>query len=423
MFSCIQCELSGIIDRHNLFVKLGADFTAYLKAKFTSSSRNHTIDAMHIGIDARLLYYRIGGISRYVIQLVEALAALDDDYQSSGDYQYSVFHSRKDRQDYTPEQVNFVRRRLWTPCHHRFERWLLSAELLGQKLDILHSPDFIPPLRGGRRHVITVHDLSFLYYPQFLTKESRRYYAEQIEWAVEHADGIIADSEHTRQDLVRELGVSPQRVKTVYLAADPQFSRIADKASAGEVAETLSQYHLNQGFILFVGTIEPRKNISFLLEAYALLRRQSASAPPLLLVGSMGWLFDETFATIESYGLEAHVRHLQQVSDRHLAHLYLAAGLLALPSYYEGFGLPALEAMHCRCPVIASNRASLPEVVGQAGILLNPDDPESWAASMQKVLQDPELRTQMAAGGVEQARKFSWERTAKATRSVYEQLA
>lgn len=373
---------------------------------------------MHIGIDARLPYYRMGGISRYVIQLVAALAALDDYYQ------YSVFHSRKDKNDYTPSASNFSRRSLWTPCHHRFERLLLSLELINQDLDILHSPDFIPPRRGARRHVITIHDLNFLYYPQFLTKESRRYYAQQIAWAVEHADGIIADSEHTRADIIRELNVAPQRVYTVHLAADPLFSRIANKLSEepATIEATLSEYSLKAGFILFVGTIEPRKNLALLLEAYAMLRRQTTSPPPLVLVGSKGWLFEEVFATVENYGLEDYVLHLQQVGDQQLAHLYLSAGLLTLPSFYEGFGLPALEAMHCRCPVIASNRASLPEVVGQAGILLNPDDPESWAASMQTVLNNADLRAEMAEAGLQRAQKFSWEQTAKATRSIYEQL-
>lgn len=372
---------------------------------------------MHIGIDARLPYYRMGGISRYVIQLVEALAALSDDTQ------YTVFHSRKDSHDYTPAQSNFSRRRLWTPSHHRFERWLLSLELLRQDLDILHSPDFIPPRRGGRRHVITVHDLNFLYYPQFLTKESRRHYAEQIQWAVNHADGIIADSEHTRQDIIRELNVGPQRVHAVPLAADPLFSRVANDESESAVRETLDRYDVEPGFILFVGTIEPRKNLALLVESYAMLRRQTASAPRLVLVGSKGWLFDEIFSAIETHSLDDHVLHLQQVDDRQLAHLYLSAGLLALPSYYEGFGLPVLEAMHCRCPVIASNRASLPEVVGDAGVLLSPEDPESWAAGMQTVLSNADLREEMVRAGLKQAQTFSWERTARATRSVYEQIA
>jgi glycosyltransferase involved in cell wall biosynthesis len=129
------------------------------------------------------------------------------------------------------------------------------------------------------------------------------------------------------------------------------------------------------------------------------------------------------YQTIDALGLRSHVRHVEAASDVELAHLYLSAGLLALPSHYEGFGLPALEAMHCRCPVLASNRASLPEVVGPAGILLDPDDVEAWTANLRRILLDEELRRQMVTAGLEQARNFSWRQTALATREVYERLA
>lgn len=372
---------------------------------------------MQIGIDARLPTYQMGGISRYVIQLVAALAMQDDVHQ------YTVFHSRKDSINRFPQRTNISRQNLWTPCHHSLERWLLSMELIVHKLDILHSPDFIPPVYGARRHVITVHDLNFLYYPQFLTGDSKRYYADQIGWAVDHADGIIADSEHTRQDLIEQLNVAPSRVTTIHLAANPIFAAAAASVNEDAIGATLRDYDLRSGFILFVGTIEPRKNLPTLLKAYAVLREQAGLATQLVIAGRKGWLYDDVFDAINRLKLQAHVRHLEVVSDEELARLYLAAGLLALPSYYEGFGLPALEAMHCRCPVIASDRASLPEVVGQAGILLPPDDVEAWATSMQLVLTDDGRRGQMIEAGLKQARQFSWARTAAETRSVYERLS
>ena len=372
---------------------------------------------MQIGIDARLPHYQMGGISRYVLQLLPALAALDNVNE------YIVFHSRKDATDRVPHQENFMRQDLWTPCHHRYERWLLSLELVARNLDVLHSPDFIPPVKAARRHIITVHDLTFLYYPQFLTEESMGYYAGQIGWAVNHADRVIADSEHTRQDLIKDLDVPAEKVVTVHLAADPQFANIAGNAQAEQIQSTLRRYHLRPGFILFVGTLEPRKNIPTLLEAYAKLRRNTATTAPLIMVGRKGWLYDDVFATIDKLGLRPHVHHLSEVDDRELAHLYLSAALLALPSYYEGFGLSVLEAMHCRCPVLVSNRASLPEVVGQAGVLVEADDVEGWAAAMKRVLADDNLRGQMIASGLRRAQQFSWSRTAAETRRVYEQLA
>lgn len=372
---------------------------------------------MRIGIDARLPYYRSGGISRYVIQLIRALAAVDRNTH------YTILQSRKDTIDRVPPQSNFERKDLWTPCHHRFERYLLGLELLPQQLDVTHSPDFIPPLWGAAKRVITVHDLNFLYYPQFLTQDSKRYYVDQIAWATQHADWIIADSEHTRRDLIVELSVPEDKVTTIYLAADPLFAEVARLDDEDLLREVLGRYGLRAGYILFVGTLEPRKNIPTLLSAYARLRDQTSLAPQLILVGSKGWLYDEIFAAIERLPFASDVHVLSGVTDTDLAHLYLAAGVLAIPSQYEGFGLPVLEAMHCRCPVVASNRASLPEVVGDAGLLLDPDDDEAWTETLGRVLSDKALRHRMVSAGEDWAAQFSWERTALATREVYDRLA
>lgn len=368
---------------------------------------------MRIGIDARLPFYQMGGISRYVLQLLPALARLDNVNE------YVVFHSRRDNENYAPATSNFRSRNLWTPCHHRLEKWTLGLELLPHNLDVMHSPDFIPPQFGARRKVITVPDLNFLYYPQFLTDESRRYYRDQIQWAVDKADHIVAISHYTRDDLLRKLQVPESKVTAIPLAADPVFEEVPGK---NRVEGTLREYGLQRGFVLFVGTLEPRKNISMLLRAYARLRRKKAIEAPLVLVGQRGWLFTEIFETIEQEGIDGHVRHLQGVGDKDLAALYHAAGVLACPSHYEGFGFPVVEAMHCGCPVIASDRASLPEVVGSAGLLLDADDEVAWADAIYRVLTDEELRSELIPAGFEQARRFTWEKTAGATLRVYEQL-
>lgn len=366
---------------------------------------------MHIGIDARLPFYQMGGISQYVLYLIQALAEIDSDNH------YTVFQSRKDHRVYAPKVSHFDTGRLWTPCHHRWERWALAAELMPRRLDVWHSPDFIPPSLPGPRRIITVHDLNFLYYPQYLTLESRRYYVDGIEWAVETADHILADSEHTRQDLISRLGTPATKVTTAYLAANPLYRQ---PVSGAEVQETLTAYGLHPGFVLFVGTLEPRKNVPTLLQAFARMRARHGVGVPLVLVGGKGWLYDEIFATIGRLKLSDWVHHLSGVPDQKLAHLYHAAGVLALPSYYEGFGLPPLEAMHCGCPVVVSNRASLPEIVGAAGPLLDPDDVEGWAESLAHVLQDEQRQAKMIAAGHEQASRFSWQTTAAATLEAYE---
>ena len=366
---------------------------------------------MRIGIDVRITYYTRGGISNYALRLLPALAALD------AETDYCVLHSRKDKHPPLPGP-NFRPVVCWTPAHHRWERWALGIEAARLGLDLLHSPDFIPPAFGYRHSVITVHDLNFLYYPQFLTAESRRYYNDQIAWAVGRTDHVLADSHATRTDLISMLGVEPDRVTVVHLAADPSYRPLP----AEEAGKVISKYDLEPGYLLFVGTLEPRKNLPGLLQAYRLLRDEGAASVPLVLVGGKGWLYDEIFERVEALHLADHVRFLHDVPNAHLPGLYSAAGVLATPSFYEGFGLPALEAMAFGTPVVVSDRASLPEVVGEAGLLVNPDDPEDIARALSCALNDKALRAQIRERGLAQAACFTWEKAARETLAVYQKI-
>jgi glycosyltransferase involved in cell wall biosynthesis len=291
-------------------------------------------------------------------------------------------------------------------------------EVVRLGLDLLHSPDFIPPAFGCRRSVITIHDLNFLHYPQFLTAESHRYYNEQIEWAVQTADHILCDSQATKSDLTSLLGVPPDKVTVVYLAADSACRPLPD----AESRRIAARYGLEPGYLLFVGTLEPRKNLPGLLQAYRLLLDENVTTAPLVLVGGKGWLYDEIFRRVEELHLAEQVRFFHGVSDVALVGLYNCASVLAMPSFYEGFGLPALEAMACGTPVVVAERASLPEVVGDAGLLVNPDSPGDIAQALARVLTEATLRDRMRERGLARAARFTWEESARRTLAVYRQV-
>jgi len=363
---------------------------------------------MRIGIDARIAHYAQGGIGNYVRRLIRALSALDPDVD------FYVLHSRKDQNPPLPGP-NFRPVACWTPSHHRLERWALGAEIARLGLDLIHSPDFIPPAFGYRRSVVTIHDLNFLYYPQFLTAASRRYYNEQIEWAVRHTDHILVDSHSTKVDLVSLLDVDSEKVTVVHLAADAAFRPLSDAAGG----HALAKHNLQPGYLLCVGTLEPRKNLVGLLRAYRMLLDMEVTTAPLVVVGGKGWLYDDVFQHVHKLRLTEQVCFLHDVPDADLPMLYNAASALATPSFYEGFGLPALEAMACGTPVVVSERASLPEVVGEAGLLVNPDDPADIAQALSRVLTEETLRAQMRKKGLAQATGFTWEETARKTLAVY----
>lgn len=362
----------------------------------------------HIGIDARLLAYRRGGIASYTHQLIEALAALDSKTH------YAVLQRPRDPESYTPA-TNFRRVNCYTPAHHRLERTALSVELLPRRLDLLHSPDFIPPRLGARRQVITIHDLHFLHYPAFQTADSLRYYRDQIEWAVKRADHIFAQTQSTKEDIVAALGVSPSKITVHLLGVNPAFRVLP----TDDVTATLQPFHLPSDYLLFVGTIEPRKNILGLLAAYDHFTADYPDVPPLLLVGQVGWNADALVNAIES---RPKVQWIRGVGMDALPALYNGARLLVLPSFHEGFGLPALEAMACGTPVVVAQRGGIPEVVGSAGVYIDPDDSASIADGIGRILADSALADQLRQDGLAQAAKFSWAHTARIALDVYQQV-
>jgi glycosyltransferase involved in cell wall biosynthesis len=368
---------------------------------------------MRIAIDARLSYYVQAGITQYTLNLIQALAAIDSENE------YLLLQRRPDQREIV-SQANFRRVPLLAPTHHPLEQYLLALELpLLGKMDVVHCTDFIPPFYYRGSTVITVHDLAFLLYPHFLTRKAARYYG-LIDRAVRRAEHVIAVSEATKRDIVRLTGTPETKITVIYEAADSVYTPIHEPEALAHIHQ---KYNLPDQYILYVGTIEPRKNLPTLIRAYKGLVDNYKSTADLAIVGKQGWLYDDVYHLVDELGLQQRVHFLGRVPTVDLLYLYNASRMLVLPSYYEGFGLPPLEAMACGVPVVVSDTSVMPEVVGDAALRVAHEDVEGFTVAMWRLLTDDDLRADMIAKGHKRVKCFSWERAARETLEVYKRVA
>ncbi len=298
--------------------------------------------------------------------------------------------------------------RLWT--HLR-----LSAEMAYSPPGALFVPSHVVPLRHPRRTVVTIHDLGYLFYPQAHTRTSRFYLHLSTIFSVRAASRVIAISEATRRDLIAYYRVPPRKIRVVYHGRDPIFAPVNDKA---KIEEAKARYGLHSTYCIHVGTLQPRKNLEMLVRAWDRLRNVMEQPPQLLLAGKHGWLYDPLVTSIDEHGLDDYIIVADYVAREDLPSLYSGALAMVFPSLYEGFGLPPLEAMSCGAPVIASTASSIPEVVGDAGILLDPSDTRAWFRTVQHLTQDPQLRQELSRNGLQRASQFTWDRCARETFAV-----
>jgi glycosyltransferase involved in cell wall biosynthesis len=378
---------------------------------------------LRIAIDYTAAINQNAGIGRFVRGLVDALLELDE----SNSYLLLYASPNRGASPRFPRTGNASRRRL-----RLSERWLnifwhrlrapLPIDWLTGPVDIYHSPDFVlPPVRGARG-ILTVHDLAFLLYPECAHEHLRAYLERTVPRSVARADFVVADSENTRNDVICLLGVPPEQVAVVPGGVDPAFQPVADperhralRARLGLDDET--------PFILFVGVIEPRKNLVGLMDAFAILKSRQTLPHKLLLVGRKGWLCEGIVEHAERSPVREDIVFAGFVPDGDLATLYSAAQIFAFPSHYEGFGLPVLEAMACGTPVVASRASSLPEVVGDAGFQVDPDDSEQLAAALELLALNPNVRDDMRRRGLERAARFTWQASASRLLDVYRRVA
>lgn len=307
-----------------------------------------------------------------------------------------------------------------------FKPWSWAANSIRQRrltpvlegVNVFHSSEVLLWKQPGALNVTTIYDLSALLFPEYHTEETREIQTRKYRFAREEADVVVAISEATKHDIVKHLGIDSQRVYVVYPGYDDIFHPLPDEEKIEVVLKSLGLKP--NGYLLHVGTLEPRKNLLRLVRAYYSVQGEvSGPLPKLVLVGAPGWKFREIFELIGNLGLDKDVLYLGRVPRMTLPYLYAGARIFVYPSLYEGFGLPPLEAMACGTPVITSNISSLPEVVGEAGIMVPPTDIDALIEAIRSLVNDSDLRAALSIDGLKRARHFSWHKSARALLKVY----
>jgi len=355
---------------------------------------------MRIALNAQLLSfaenYRSGGISRVIYHLLDELG------RDARGHTFDVFAPTAPAAGmggltFHPSGGLTVR----PSVRIAWEQAVLPQKLASLRPDLLHGLAYALPVGWPGPGVVTIYDLSFLRFPHAFKTANRIYLTASTRATARRARRVLTISEHARRDIVRLLSVPEERVDVTYPAAEERYRLVA----AAEVTAFRLARGLPEAFVFAVGTLEPRKNLVGLLQAYARLK---TPRPPLYVAGGTGWRFSPIFDTVQRLRLQDDVHILGFVPEDELPLWYNAARLFAFPSLYEGFGLPVLEAMACGTPVITSTAASLPEVAGKAALMVPAEDADLLAREMERVLDDPQLRTEMRAAGRIQASRFSW---------------
>lgn len=371
---------------------------------------------MRIAIDARMGHSRVG-IGVYVRGLLKNLSKIDKENN------YYIIINKNKKEDFVPEQDNFhkiytnvtysdyLRRDLW-------EQGYLPWKLYKNKVDIYHGPCYSLPIFAKIKTVITIYDM-MSFKVECYKPISRIRVRNLIKISAKKAQKIITGSENSKTDIVRILKLPEDKIKVIYIGVGNEYRQINDKSRLDSIKE---KYGINKKFIQYVGSLKANKNIPRLIEAYSRLSEDILKKYVLVITGGKGWKSKEIFSRVKRLGLENNVIFTDFVDDNDLPLLINAATLLVFPSLYEGFGIPPLEAMACGTPVAASNISSIPEVVGDAALLFDPYNIEEMTTAMYRVLIDEQLRNKLKKKGFERVKKFSWERAAKDTLKIYEEV-
>jgi glycosyltransferase involved in cell wall biosynthesis len=347
------------------------------------------------------------GTSHYVAQLTEALLRVDS--QNTYELFYKSGHTILN----SPDSISAKPNPLWSPSNRTFWSQIrLPISLMRHSFDIIHSPGHRVPWGHNKKLICTIHDLAVLRFPEMFTPGHRTRLAWFTKSAVDRSNRIIADSEATKRDLCEFYKINPEKIDVVHLGVNSSLFH-PHKISPRDQTP----------YILAVGALQPRKNYSLLIRAFERLCEIWQEPLELRIAGQRGWMWQPLEEQVKNSPVAKRIHLLGYVPETELPTLYATATMFAMPSLYEGFGIPLLEAMASGTPILAANNSSLPEVVGDSALLLDANDVNVWTHSMLKLLKDPKLCDEMTTKGLARARKFSWEETARKTISVYERFS
>jgi glycosyltransferase involved in cell wall biosynthesis len=365
---------------------------------------------LNIGIDISCLATAKTGVGLYTYHLIQAFLANDPSNR------YYLFAAQPvelpDAVSTAATVISASHSKITTPF---WEQVQLPRLLTQTKIDVFHTPNYVAPIFSSIPVVITVHDLSVFLFPEMHPFYRRWRHQLLFPSSVKRATKIIAVSEQTKQDLATLFPITTDKTVTIYNGLPVWFNQKSNRS--------LPKLELPEQYILFVGTLEPRKNLELMLQSFAQVKQEKYIPHKLVIIGGNGWGKNLMHAQLQKYHILNEVIFTGHLEHEQLPPIYQGASLLVFPSLYEGFGFPPLEAMACGIPVIASKISSIPEVVGDAGILLDLNNPQPWSKMIYNVLTNQQLQQELRVKGLNRAKQFSWDKTAKFTLAVYEHAA
>jgi len=365
---------------------------------------------LRIGIMARGLSGPTGGVRRYIASITHALLTIDRKNE------YVLYYDHRSHLGENPTAIEKV---INIPSKMLYDHIALPLAVRRDRVDVLFCPKNVVPPLSNCKSVTIVHDLGYMANPTYYAPVDTLYMNLAMRWSIRKSSAIIAVSQNTKADLVSRLGAKAEKIHCIYEAMDENYRLIEDRARLENVRD---KYNLPSEFILSVAGLQRRKNLPNLIKAFSLLRERPEINHKLVMIGAPSWQHSAILSEMRASPVRNEIQWLKFIPEEDLPVIYNLATLFVFPSLYEGFGLPLLEAMACGCPVVCSNTSSLPEIAGDAAILVDPTSIEQLADGIYKVLVDDNLQNDLIKKGLERASCFSWERAAKETLEVFEEV-